>query len=164
MKKAMDKKEFTSAVREVFDACRRLSVLSGNNRPFTPDGRMVGDIGEVMAGSFYEVELDKIGRRDWDGIYRGRKVQIKTTGGTDTYLKRPEEGFGSGLLMVFWINRENGECRIVYNGDVQRVWGEIKNLRPDRTGAKMISLDRLKQLQGSVRPEDVIPRRGETTK
>ena len=126
-------------------------------RPFTPDGRMVGDIGEIMAGSFYEIELDKIGRRAWDGTYRGRNVQIKTTGGTNTYLKQLEEGFGNGLFMVFLINRENGEYELVYNGDIQRVWDDLKNKKLDKTSAKSISLDRLRELKKSVRPKNIVP-------
>jgi len=153
----MQKAEFTAAVKGVFDACRHLSKTSGGTRLFTPDGRMVGDIGEVIAGSFYQVKLDNVGRRDWDGTFNGRNVQIKATGGDGTYLKEPpKEGFADGLLMVFQINRESGEFELVYNGDVQRVWDALNNVSIDRTGAKNISLDRLRGLQNSVRQKDII--------
>lgn len=147
----MKKAKFISAVKSVFDACRHLSKASDNMRLFTPDGRMVGDIGEVIAGIFYQIELDKVGRRDWDGTYNSRNVQIKTTGGKSTYLKKPpKEGFANGLLMVFHINRESGEYELVYNGNIQCVWDELKNKRLDKTGAKTIQLDRLRKLQKSV--------------
>jgi len=154
----MKKKEFSLAVKNVFDGCRNLSKLCGGIRNFTPDGRMVGDIGEVIAGFFYGVELHKNGHRNWDGTYESRSVQIKVTGGIDTYLKEPpEEGFLDGLLMVFEINRESGEYKIVYNGDIKRVWNALNNLKIDKTGAKMISLDRLRKLQESVHKKDIIP-------
>lgn len=154
----MKKTEFTSAVKGVFDACRHLSETSGRVRKFTPDGRMVGDIGEVIAGIFYQVKLDNVGRRDWDGTYNGRNVQIKATGGKETYLKEPpKEGFADSLLMVFYIDRENGRDELIYNGDIQRVWDALKKPKIDRTGAKMISLDRLRELQKFVRQKDKVP-------
>lgn len=153
----MKKAEFTSAVKKVFDACRHLSETSGKIRLFTPDGRMVGDIGEIIAGNFYKVELHNVGRHGWDGTYNGINVQIKTTGGNDTYLKKPRGGFGDGLMLVFRIYRESGEYKLIYNGDIQRVWDELENIRPDRTGAKMISLDRLRRLQKSVHQKNIIP-------
>ncbi|HUW71896.1 MAG TPA: hypothetical protein VMV66_01730 [Candidatus Humimicrobiaceae bacterium] len=154
----MKKKEFSSAVKNVFDACRRLSKRSGEMRLFTPDGRMVGDIGEAIAGIFYQVNLHDVGRHDWDGTYNGRNVQIKATGGNSTYLKKPpKEGYTNGLLMVFYINRENGEYDLVYNGDIQRVWNDLRNKKLDKTDAKSISLDRLRELKKSVRPKDIVP-------
>ena len=154
----MKKTEFSSAVKNVFDACRRLSKASGWMRPFTPDGRMVGDIGEVIAGIFYQVNLHNIGRHNWDGTYNNRNVQIKATGGKGTYLKKPpKESFAKGLLMVFHIDRESGKYELVYNGDIQRVWCDLKNKKPDITGAKIISLDRLRELQKSVCSKNIIP-------
>ena len=154
----MKKAEFISAVKSVFDACLHLSKLSGGTRRFTPDGKMVGDIGEVIAGNFYQVNLDEISRRDWDGTHDTRNVQIKATSGNDTYLKEPpKDGFTDGLLMVFQINRESGDYKLIYNGDIQRVWDALNNISLDRTGAKMISLNSLRKLQKSVRPRDIIP-------
>lgn len=155
----MKKTEFTSAVKSIYDACRNLSKLSGGMRLFTPDGRMVGDIGEVIAGVFYQVKLHNVGRHDWDGTYNSRNVQIKATGGKDTYLKEPpKESFVDSLLMIFKIDRKSGEYELIYNGDIQRVWNELKNKKPDVTGAKIISLDRLRELQKSVHPKNIIPK------
>ncbi len=153
----MKKTEFALAVKSAFDACQHLSKLSGGMRRFTPDGRMVGDIGEVIAGSFYQVKLDDVSRRDWDGTCNARNVQIKATSGNDTYLKEPpKNGFADGLLMVFQINRESGDYKLIYNGDIQRVWDALNNISLDRTGAKMISLNSLRNLQKSVHSKDII--------
>ncbi|KKU48772.1 hypothetical protein A3H10_00090 [Candidatus Uhrbacteria bacterium RIFCSPLOWO2_12_FULL_46_10] len=156
----MEKVEFTAAVKDVFDACKHLSDISDGARKFTPDGRMVGDIGEVIAKFFFSIELHNVGRYDWDGTYNDRNVQIKTTGGGGTYLKEPPtEGFADGLLMVFFIDRESGEYELVYNGDIQRVWNTLNNVLLDKSGAKIISLNRLRELQTSVSREDIIPGR-----
>jgi len=150
----MEKTEFISAVKSVFDACRHLSEISEGKRLFTPDGRMVGDIGETVAQFFYLVDLHGVGKHVWDGTYNGRNVQIKATGGKETYLKKPPKGgFGRGLLLVFQINRESGEYKPIYNGDIQRVWDEIGA----GTDERIISLKRLKKLQGFVQLNDIIP-------
>ena len=151
------KEKLTEAIKGVFDSCRRLSKTSGGIRKFTPDGRMVGDIGEVIAEVFYQVKLHNVGRHDWDGTYKNRNVQIKVTGGKETYHKEtPRGGFADGLLMVFYIDRESGVDKLIYNGDIQRVWDALKKLRINRSGEKIISLNRLRELQKSVYQKDII--------
>ncbi len=130
-------------------------------RYFTPDGRMVGDIGEVLAANFFGVNLHAVGRHDWDGTHNGRNVQIKATGGVDTYLKAPAKGgYGDGLMLVFKIDRENGKYKVVYNGDIKRVWRALKHKKLDKSGAKMISIKRLLELQKQVSPKYIIPEVG----
>jgi len=149
----MKEKEFEKAVKNVFDSCKNLSKFCGGVRKFTPDGRMVGDIGEVIAERFYGVELYKEGANHWDGKCKNRNVQIKTTGRNETYLRKPpEEGFGNGLLMVFQINKLNGKHELIYSGKIQKVWDYLGGSGKERT----ISLDRLKTLQKSVNERDII--------
>ena len=50
------------------------------NRKFTIDGRLVGDIGEIIAALEYDVILDDVAQADHDGrTTDGRRVQIKAT-------------------------------------------------------------------------------------
>ena len=50
------------------------------SRAFTIDGRLVGDIGEVIAELEYDLTLDKVSVPDHDAQMRdGRRVQIKAT-------------------------------------------------------------------------------------
>ena len=50
------------------------------NRRFTIDGRLVGDIGEIIAALEYDVILDDVTKPDHDGrTTNGRRVQIKAT-------------------------------------------------------------------------------------
>ena len=50
------------------------------SRAFTIDGRLVGDIGEVIAELEYDLTLDEVSVPDHDGQMRnGRRVQIKAT-------------------------------------------------------------------------------------
>lgn len=148
----MKKSEFEATVKNVFDACRKLSKTSGGMRLFTPDGRMVGDIGEVAASIFYKVKLHDVGKHVWDGVVGGKNVQIKATGGNGTYLKEPpKEGLGDGILMVIKIDRETGAHKLIYNGEMQRVWDALKNKSLSRSGEKQISLKDLQGLKSKPR-------------
>jgi hypothetical protein len=53
------------------------------SRKFTPDGHLVGSLGEVLAGYYYELELLPASTERHDARARdGRLVQIKATQGT----------------------------------------------------------------------------------
>src|SRR5687768_5878313 len=50
------------------------------NRAFTIDGRLVGDVGEVIAALEYDLTLDMVSQPDHDACCAdGRRVQIKAT-------------------------------------------------------------------------------------
>ncbi|MBU4274724.1 hypothetical protein KKE19_02825 [Patescibacteria group bacterium] len=127
------------------------SVVELNNafpeRKFTPDGRMVGDMGEAIASLKFHVILDEKSKRDWDGCrinknHKERKVQVKTTQKNETYLKKPP---CDGDLLVFKINNDGGyEC--CYDGSIMKVWKSLKDKNPDINGAKFIKLSKLKKL------------------
>jgi hypothetical protein len=151
----MNKEEFARAVKNVYDASRKLKELCGGIRPFPPDGRIVGDIGEAIAYFFFQVELHPVGRHDWDGKYNGRHVQVRATAGEDngTYLKLPEGGCDDGLLMVFKIDKDTGTYETVYNGDLQRAWDKYGHLKGN------VQLKCLRELKKSVEQKDVVPER-----
>lgn len=133
------------AIKHLYVTVKKLNSAFPD-KPFTPDGRMVGDIGEAIAAIKFDVVIDKKLRRDWDG-YRvdsyGNKheVQIKTTQKDETYLKKPPH---EGELLVFKIFKD-GNYKCYYNGKIMRVWKSIKQ-KPDNTGAKFIKLNKLQQL------------------
>ena len=113
-------------------------------RPFTPDGRMVGDIGEAIAAIKFGVVIDKKIKQHWDGYReiggKRRDVQIKTTQKYDTYLKKPPH---DGDLLVFKISSK-GLWNCCYNGSIMSQWNKFRKMRkPDKTGAIMIPLKKL---------------------
>lgn len=116
------------------------------DRKFTPDGRMVGDIGEAIAALKFNVFLDEKSQKHWDGHRilsggRGRKVQVKTTQKDETYLKKPPY---EGDLLVFKIFKD-GKYKCCYDGSIMKVWRSLKDKKPDNTGAKIITLEKLKK-------------------
>lgn len=152
----MDTQEFHAAVKDIYIAVERLRrVFPG--RKFTPDGRMLGDIGEAIAAMLYKIDLDEKSQKDWDGCWNDRagnkrRVQIRATQGETTYLKKPPF---PGTLLIFKIDKEkHGEYKMVYNGNIGMVWNKIKNQK-----SKTISIKELINLQKNVEPGDMIPKR-----
>ncbi|OGF62205.1 hypothetical protein A2926_00090 [Candidatus Giovannonibacteria bacterium RIFCSPLOWO2_01_FULL_44_40] len=138
--------QLKEAIKDLYSSVAKLrAVFPG--KPFTPDGRIVGDIGEAIAALKFNVVLDRKLRRDWDG-YRidssGKKceVQVKTTQKDETYLKKPPH---EGDLIVFKIF-DNGEWECCYDGKIMRVWNSLAKQKLDSTGAKFIQLARLRNL------------------
>jgi len=65
-------------VAEIFMACARLSEITG--RPVSPDGHLVGSIGEALAAELFDLELSSPSNEGFDAVDKeGRTVEIKTT-------------------------------------------------------------------------------------
>ena len=138
--------QLKEAIKDLYLSVDRLHD-SFPRRQFTPDGRMIGDIGEAIASLEFNVIIDEKSKKHWDGyridsIGKERKVQVKTTQKDETYLKEPP---GEGDLLVFKIYR-NGIWKCCYDGPISRVWRALAEQKPDNTGAKLISLNRLKEI------------------
>ncbi len=76
-KSAME--EVPRLIAELYRVTRRLGGLF--SRPFTPDGHLVGSIGEVVAEYLYDLVLENCSTPQIDAHTRqGQTVQIKLTG------------------------------------------------------------------------------------
>ena len=145
----MDKDKFEGYIRQIYGAVNGLREIFPE-RKFTPDGRMVGDIGEVIGQYYYGIQLHKSAtQKGSDGIYKGRLVQIKCTQKDETYIKSDHD-----LFLVIKIFPD-GSWEEVYNGDGKRVWNEFKT---SKKYDPIISLKRLKELNKQVKQEDKIRR------
>lgn len=86
-------------------------------RHFTLDGRLVGDIGEMLAAQYLDLTLDPLQRRGHDGFTKigvqQRDVQVKCRKASTLI------GFSSvpELLVVIAFAKDWGQWEIVYNGE-----------------------------------------------
>ena len=65
------------ALTSIFQGIARLHAAFPS-RAFTIDGRLVGDVGEVLAELEYDLTLDEVSAPDHDARMRdGRRVQIR---------------------------------------------------------------------------------------
>ena len=109
-------------------------------RPFTPDGHLVGSIGEVVAADTYDLRLEKCSNPGFDAkTQEGQTVEIKLTGGASVSLS--SDCAPPDFLIVLKLNRNTGFNEI-YNGEFPvELWK-----RKSPTKRKVVSL-RLKELQ-----------------
>jgi hypothetical protein len=125
------------------------------NRAFTIDGRLVGDIGEVIAAPEYDVTLDSVSRPDHDACSGdGRLVQVKATFKESlTFKTCPDYYLGFKLYA-------DGRYEEVFNGPgrviLQRYVGR-KGI-----GMQLLSfpIGELRLLSAQVDPSDRIRKRG----
>ena len=76
----MDTQRFPQILRAICEAVDELERMSAG-RHFTPDGHLVGSLGEALASHHYGVELLPASAQGHDGAVAGRKVQVKATQG-----------------------------------------------------------------------------------
>ena len=116
-------------------------------RKFTPDGHLVGSIGEVVAAYMFDLTLNPASTAGYDAVAPdGRRVEVKLTqGGAIGLREEPEH--------VVVLQRPKGDAlRVVYNGPGGRVWEKAGRMQ--RNGQRRITLTtllRLAELVGGER-------------
>jgi hypothetical protein len=116
-------------------------------RPFTPDGHLVGSLGEVWASNAFGIELHPPSTPIHDGQVDGKQVQIKTTQGDRIPISEQPE-----ILLVLSLSAE-GRFSVVYNGPGEPVWTLVKDRPLPKNGQHQVSLSRLRSLSG-LQPAD----------
>jgi len=125
-------------------------------RKFTLDGRLVGDIGEVLVEDYYDLELYEGVKRHHDAeCSDGRLVQIKAT--MKESLTFPADHVPDCYLGV--QIRADGTFIEVFNGPGSIAEEAVRNRSKPKTNLHSVSVNALKKLQEKVRPEDRIPLR-----
>ena len=116
-------------------------------RHFTPDGHLVGSLGECLAAYHYGLELLPASSPGADAVKDGRKIEIKATQAQSVALRS-----GPEHLLVLRLNREGGFSE-VYNGPGDIVWKEFQGKARPSNGQFQISLSRLSALMQGIPPE-----------
>ena len=112
-------------------------------RKFTPDGHLVGSIGEVLVAERYGLTLLKNSTQTHDAVTSdGRFVQIKAT-----QIKRISISSEPDYLIVIQITPD-GEWTEIYNGKGSVVWNNAGTLQ--KNGQRPISIAKLKKLMDTV--------------
>ena len=112
-------------------------------RKFTPDGHLVGSIGEVLAAHLYELKLLPASAERHDARARdGRHVQIKATQSRSVGLRSEPE-----VLLVLKLNPD-GSVDEVFNGPGSLVWAHAGKLQSN--GQRSIGIARLRKLMSEV--------------
>ncbi|KXO97511.1 hypothetical protein HWD35_19225 [Tsukamurella tyrosinosolvens] len=108
----------TELVAQLHAITAELGEIHG--RRFTPDGHLVGTLGEVLAASKYGLTLAPPSTKGYDAVDRdGRKVEIKATYGTSVALRASSHQEADDLLVLRLDLR--GAPELVYYGPIARV-------------------------------------------
>jgi len=143
------------AVKQMLQVVEQLQGKYPKKR-FTLDGRLVGDLGEVLVEDTYDVRLYEGFQKYHDGITPdGKQVQIKAT--MKNSLTFPVDHMPDYYLGIK-INTD-GTFREIFNGP-GRVAGEaVKNRKPTKTNLHSVSISILERLNEKVHEKDRILRK-----
>lgn len=114
----MDRGRLLEPVAELYRVGDQLEVMFPG-RHFTPDGRLLGSLGECLAAYHYRLDLLPASSAGVDAVAGRRKVEIEATQG-----KRVGLGSGHEHLLVLRLDRSRGFSEI-YNGQRGLVWREL---------------------------------------
>lgn len=142
-------REVPKLMQDLYGVVARLEELFPG-RPFTPDGHLVGSIGEVIAAHRYGLTLLNCSAECHDAKSScGKSVQIKATQGKSIAM-RDEPSYLIVLKLL-----KTGYCEEVYNGPGALPWRSAGAMQ--RNGQRSISLFTLKKLMAQVPSESRLP-------
>lgn len=132
-------------VRELYAVVTRLEEQFPG-RSFTPDGHLVGSLGEGLAAHAFGLQLMTASNEGYDAVAPdGRTVEVKATQGTavavQAHVAVPE------ALLVLRLGRD-GTATTVYNGPAAAVWEHAG--KPQKNGQRRIGLATLRRLMADV--------------
>ncbi len=122
-------------VGQIYKATVMLEALYPD-RKFTPDGHLVGSIGEVIAAQALGLTLYPMSRRGHDAYDANGDVQIKMTAGNSIAMYSTCDR----LVVLRVVSPE--EAEIVYDGPGQPIWEKAGKM--GKNGQRVVRLSRLR--------------------
>ena len=150
--KEMDHQKFQKNVRGLYAIVNEIeSMFPG--RPFTPDGHMVGSLGECLVADAFGLELMPPSKEGYDAVTKnGKKVEIKATQAKSVAFRRcPEHTIIIRIL-------KDGTFEECFNGPGELIWRQFEGRPTPSNGQFQISISRVKKLNESVAISEKIPK------
>ena len=124
----MDHSRFRQLVTEIYSIVDELQVMFPG-RPFTPDGHLVGSLGECLVADAYDHELMPPSNLGYDATTKdGRRVEIKATQANRVAFRScPEYCIAIRIL-------PNGTFHEVFNGPGKPIWDCFSGKPMPKTG------------------------------
>lgn len=125
-------------------------------KKFTLDGRLVGDLGEVLVAEKYDVTLYAKQEKKYDGFSSDNKqVQIKATFKDKLgfpCLKEDVPDYYIGIKI-----NEDGTFEEIYNGLGMKIFEnlKLKDRKPTKNGLYSISISQLREENGKIPMERI---------
>lgn len=148
-------KKIERKIKELVLIVKSLNELYPNKK-FTLDGRLVGDLGEVLAEQEYCINLNKGLTKHHDAIsYDGKNVQIKTT--MKNTLTFPADHIPDYYLGIHLS--EQGKIIEIYNGPAKPIAEYIKNRKQPKNNLHNVSFNTLNMLNKQIDNNNKIKRK-----
>ena len=142
-------------IRAIYKAVESLNNRYPGRR-FTPDGVLVGTLGEVLAEEKYDLKLLPPKTKAFDATDRkGRPVQIRCNQGDTTPIKK---GATKGMLLALKL-LPNGTIQEIFNGPTSIAHRLTVGRKADSAGFVALSHNKLRKLMESVPRNERIPLR-----
>lgn len=140
----MDHDNFQKQVQNLYAIVKELEAMFPG-RPFTPDGHMVGSLGECLAAHAYGLVLMPPSNEGYDALTKDKKkVEIKSTQGDSVAFRSCPEH-----TIIICILR-NGTFEECYNGPGNLIWQNFENKKRPSNGQYQISISKVKALNEKV--------------
>lgn len=148
----MDHKKFESLIKQLYSTVNELeSMFPG--RHFTPDGHMVGSIGESLVADAYGLELMTASNKGFNATSTtGKQIEIKASQARSAaFRSEPEHAIVIKIL-------PDGSFEEIYNGPGSLIWRQFSDKPLPNNGQYQISLNKLKILNEQVAESMRVPR------
>ena len=141
-------------IASIYEAVVELEKMFDGRR-FTPDGILVGSLGEVMAEIEYEIKLlpPNYPRHDAEELGSKRSVQIRTNQGESAYLSEEPD-----YLIALKLLRD-GKVKEIYNGPGKIAWKLALEVKKGKNGYHAIRHSKLIKAMKDVSLTEKIKRR-----
>jgi hypothetical protein len=126
------------AVAQIYEAVAELE-RQYPGRKFTPDGHLVGSIGEVVAAEALGLTLHPMSKPGHDAFDANGDVQIKMTAGNSVSM------YGESIRLVVLKVISPHEAEIIYDGNGKAAWDRAGKLQ--KNGQRTIRLSKLKAIR-----------------
>jgi hypothetical protein len=149
----MKRQAVNDALKLIFEAIERLK-RAFPNRAFTIDGRLVGDVGEVIAALEYDLVLHEVSQPTHDATTAdGRNVQIKATfQDALTFKTVPDYYLGFRLY-------PDGRHEEIFNGPGKLIYERYINRKGIGVVLLRFPVAELRRLSDKVSPSERVPKR-----
>jgi hypothetical protein len=121
-------------------------------RHFTPDGHLIGSIGESLAAYLFDVDLNVASTTAYDATLGDLKIEVKATQGRAVSISAADRV--ADHLVAIRLDRHNPP-EVVFNGPAVLAWEAAG--QPQKNGQRVVSLANLRALQLDVAAEDQLP-------
>ncbi len=140
----MDHDKFQELIKQLYSTVAELEAMFPG-RHFTPDGHMVGSIGECLVADAYGLELKTASNKGFDATTSdGTQVEIKATQSKSVAFRSETE---HTIIIKILPNDAFEEA---YNGPGSLVWSQFISKKMPSNGQYQISLNKLKELNKQV--------------